>query len=171
MVLIGSRTTQNEPNCDTVWCTWSQLRDGTQQVIVDDRHGVLRLFPANRRGGRGGDQELLLRFRGLQSWTPNVDGLQPEIKSVIVTHLSLFLFSGLFKSYILILLCQIGLLASNSRIKLFFFKVSWLASLSCGFMAAARRDPFKITSALLLLCGANWLTLAATQYLKEAGGM
>lgn len=86
VVLTGSRTPPNEPNCGTVWCTWSELRDGTQQVIVDDRHGVLRLFPAHRGGGRGGDQELLLWFRGLQSWTPNVDGLQPEIKSVIVTQ-------------------------------------------------------------------------------------
>ncbi|TNN34111.1 hypothetical protein EYF80_055729 [Liparis tanakae] len=39
--------------------TWSQLGDGTQQVVVDHRHGVLRLGPAHRGGGGGRDQELL----------------------------------------------------------------------------------------------------------------
>lgn len=53
--------------------TWSQLGDGTQQVVVDDRHGVFRLPPAHWRGSRRGDQELLLWFWGFQTRTADVD--------------------------------------------------------------------------------------------------
>lgn len=54
---------------------WSQLRDGTQQVIVDDWCGVLRLFPADRRRGRRWDQELLIWLGRLQTRTSYVDRL------------------------------------------------------------------------------------------------
>lgn len=55
--------------------TWPQFRDGTKQVIVDDRGGVLRLFPADWRGSRRRDQELLLWLGRLQPRTPYVHRL------------------------------------------------------------------------------------------------
>lgn len=77
-VVLWSPRTQDKQNRYTVSYTWSELGDGTQQVVVDDWRGVLGLFPAHWGGGRGGDQELLLWFRGLQPWTPDVDRLQTE---------------------------------------------------------------------------------------------
>lgn len=59
---------------------WPQFRDGTKQVIVDDRGGVLRLFPADWRGSRRRDQELLLWLGRLQPRTPYVHRLS-EVKS------------------------------------------------------------------------------------------
>ena len=58
--------------------TWSELWDGTQQVVVHHGHGVLRLLPADGGGGRGGDQELLIGLGRLQPRTPDVDRLQDE---------------------------------------------------------------------------------------------
>lgn len=55
--------------------TWPQFRDGTKQVIVDDRCGVLRLRPADWRGSRRRDQELLLWLGRLQTRTPYVNRL------------------------------------------------------------------------------------------------
>lgn len=56
--------------------TRSKFGDGTQQVVVDDWRGVLRLLPADWRGGRWGDQELLIWLGRLQARTPYVDGLR-----------------------------------------------------------------------------------------------
>lgn len=59
-----------------VFSTWSQFGDGTQQVVVDNRCGVVRLLPAHRRWGRRRDEELLLWFGRLQTRTSDVDRLE-----------------------------------------------------------------------------------------------
>lgn len=52
--------------------TRAKSGDGTEEVIVDDRCGILSLFPSHRRRWRWGEQELLLWFRRLQSRTSYV---------------------------------------------------------------------------------------------------
>lgn len=59
-----------------MFCTWSQFGDGTQQVIVDNRCGIVRLLPADRRRGRRRDEELLLWLGRLQTRTSYVDRLE-----------------------------------------------------------------------------------------------
>lgn len=59
-----------------MFCTWSQFGDGTQQVIVDNRCGIVRRLPADRRRGRRRDEELLLWLGRLQTRTSDVDRLK-----------------------------------------------------------------------------------------------
>lgn len=65
---------------ELILVAWSKFGDGTEQVIVDNRCGILRLFPPDWRRSRGGDQELFIWLRRLQARTSYVDGLG-EIES------------------------------------------------------------------------------------------